>query len=171
MKTKFCNGGEADPSPLGILLGCRPGPVEPALAQSPSSTPSLPPSLAEVEAKELGLRGQQPLALLLPPTPPSLPLENQTDPRTRRKAYLWCKEFLLGAWRGLREDQLRITPIRSAPGGWGGPLEVVKPWSARGSADRCRFLSMYRFLSASLAVESSPPPRHLVLVQNRHLMS
>ncbi|XP_015744356.1 choline kinase alpha [Python bivittatus] len=33
-------------------------------------------------------------------------------PRTRRKAYLWCREFLRGAWRGLREDQLRITPIR-----------------------------------------------------------
>ncbi|XP_034272662.1 choline kinase alpha isoform X1 [Pantherophis guttatus] len=120
MKTKFCNGGEADPSsPLGFLLGCAPGPVlPPALTQSPSSPPS---SNADAEAKELGLRGQghqqqqqqqQQPPLVLPPTPPSPPAEEQPDPRTRRKAYLWCREFLRGAWRGLREDQLRITPIR-----------------------------------------------------------
>ncbi|ETE73467.1 Choline kinase alpha, partial [Ophiophagus hannah] len=46
-------------------------------------------------------------------TPPPPPAEEQPDPRTRRKAYLWCREFLRGAWRGLREDQLRITPIRA----------------------------------------------------------
>uniref|UniRef100_A0A8C6X2B7 Ethanolamine kinase n=1 Tax=Naja naja TaxID=35670 RepID=A0A8C6X2B7_NAJNA len=118
MKTKFCNGGEADPSsPLGFLLGCAPGPVlPPALTQSP---PSLPSSNADAEVKELGLRGQShqqqqppPPPLVLPPTPPSPPAEEQPDPRTRRKAYLWCREFLRGAWRGLREDQLRITPIR-----------------------------------------------------------
>ncbi|XP_070788629.1 choline kinase alpha isoform X1 [Pituophis catenifer annectens] len=121
MKTKFCNGGEADPSsPLGFLLGCAPGPVlPPALTQSPSSPPS---SNADAEAKELGLRGQghqqqqqqqqQQPPLVLPPTPPSPLAEEQPDPRTRRKAYLWCREFLRGAWRGLREDQLRITPIR-----------------------------------------------------------
>ncbi|XP_058012645.1 choline kinase alpha [Ahaetulla prasina] len=121
MKTKFCNGGEADPSsPLGFLLGCAPGPViPPALTQSPSSPPS---SNADAEVKELGLRGQghqqqqqqqqPPQPLVLPPTPPSPPAEEQPDPRTRRKAYLWCREFLRGAWRGLREDQLRITPIR-----------------------------------------------------------
>lgn len=113
MKTKFCNGGEVDASPLGLLLGCNPGPVLPALTQAPSS----PPSHAEAEAKELGLRGQPPQILALPspsPAPPSPPPtpEDQPDPRTRRKAYLWCKEFLPGAWRGLREDQLRITPIR-----------------------------------------------------------
>ncbi|XP_026562448.1 choline kinase alpha [Pseudonaja textilis] len=118
MKTKFCNGGGADPSsPLGFLLGCAPGPVlPPALTQSPPSPPS---SNADAEGKELGLRGQghqqqppPPQPLVLPPTPPSLPAEEQPDPRTRRKAYLWCREFLRGAWRGLREDQLRITPIR-----------------------------------------------------------
>lgn len=132
MKTKFCNGGEADPSPLGLLLGCTPGPVLPALSQSPS--PSAPSAHVEADAKELGLRGgqlphHQPLAppppppsSSLPPTPPSPPVEEQPDPRTRRKAYLWCKEFLPGAWRALREDQLRITPIRSvvvAPAGAG----------------------------------------------------
>lgn len=116
MKTKFCNGGEADPSsPLGFLLGCAPGPVlPPALTQSPSSPPS---SNADAEVKELGRQGQgqqQPPPLVLPPTPPSPPAEEQPDPRTRRKAYLWCREFLRGAWRGLREDQLRITPIRLA---------------------------------------------------------
>ncbi|KAK9410138.1 choline kinase alpha [Crotalus adamanteus] len=115
MKTKFCNGGEADSSPLGFLLGCAPGPGLPALTQSP---PSPPPSNTDTEVKELGLRGQgqqqqqQQPPLVLPPTPPSPPAEEQPDPRTRRKAYLWCREFLRGAWRGLREDQLRITPIR-----------------------------------------------------------
>ncbi|XP_070621858.1 choline kinase alpha isoform X1 [Erythrolamprus reginae] len=122
MKTKFCNGGEADPSsPLGFLLGCAPGPVlPPALSQSPSSPPT---SNADAEGKELGLRGQghqqpppppqqQQPPLVLPSTPTSPPAEEQPDPRTRRKAYLWCREFLRGAWRGLREDQLRITPIR-----------------------------------------------------------
>uniref|UniRef100_A0A098M159 Ethanolamine kinase n=1 Tax=Hypsiglena sp. JMG-2014 TaxID=1550645 RepID=A0A098M159_9SAUR len=116
MKTKFCNGGEADPSsPLGFLLGCAPGPVlPPALTQAPPSPPS---SNADAEGKELGLRGQgqqqqQPPPLVLPSTPTSPPAEEQPDPRTRRKAYLWCREFLRGAWRGLREDQLRITPIR-----------------------------------------------------------
>ncbi|XP_060625663.1 choline kinase alpha [Anolis sagrei] len=115
MKTKFCNGGEADSSPLGLLLGCgAPGPVLPALPQSPS--PPLPPPSSHAEAETK----QPPLALpvvsLPPPAPPSPPAgaeeQQQPEPRTRRKAYLWCKEFLRGAWRGLREDQIRITPIR-----------------------------------------------------------
>lgn len=113
MKTKFCNGGEADPSPLGFLLGCAPGPGLPALAQS---SPSPPPSNTDAEVKDLGRQGQQQQQppLVPPPTPPSPPAEEQPDARTRRKAYLWCREFLRGAWRGLREDQLRITPIRLA---------------------------------------------------------
>ncbi|XP_035395539.1 choline kinase alpha isoform X2 [Cygnus atratus] len=106
MKTKFCNG-DADPSPLGLLLGCSPGSaggggggVLPAGGggQSPSALPH-----AEPEGKE-------------PVPPPSSLLareeEPPLDPRTRRRAYLWCKEFLPGAWRGLREEQLRIDPIR-----------------------------------------------------------
>ncbi|XP_027313614.1 choline kinase alpha isoform X2 [Anas platyrhynchos] len=107
MKTKFCNG-DADPSPLGLLLGCSPGSaggggggVLPAGGQPPSALPH-----AEPEGKE-------------PVPPPSSPLpppareeEPPLDPRTRRRAYLWCKEFLPGAWRGLREEQLRIDPIR-----------------------------------------------------------
>ncbi|XP_042302438.1 choline kinase alpha isoform X3 [Sceloporus undulatus] len=119
MKTKFVNGGEADPSPLGLLLGCAPGPVLPALPQSPSPPSLQPPPPAEAEAKEpvVALRGQLALAPPPPPSspptpPPSPPAEEQPDPRTRRKAYLWCKEFLRGAWRGVREEQLRITPIR-----------------------------------------------------------
>uniref|UniRef100_A0A8C0IUH7 Ethanolamine kinase n=1 Tax=Chelonoidis abingdonii TaxID=106734 RepID=A0A8C0IUH7_CHEAB len=56
--------------------------------------------LAEVRAPQ-----HQPPATLPPP-------EEEPDSRTRRKAYLWCKEFLPGAWRGLREEQLRISPIR-----------------------------------------------------------
>lgn len=136
MKTKFCNGGEADPSPLGLLLGCSPGPVLPALTQAPSSQLSSSSSHSEAEAKELGLRGQQPQALALPspsPAPPSPSQDDQPDPRTRRKAYLWCKEFLPGAWRGLREDQLRITPIRLAGCGGGGTPPLPEHWCQWGS--------------------------------------
>ncbi|XP_065259830.1 choline kinase alpha isoform X3 [Emys orbicularis] len=104
MKTKFCNG-ETEPSPLGLLLGCSAGAgvVLPAAGQPPS-----PPTHPEAEGKELaGVRApqHQPPATLPPP-------EEEPDSRTRRKAYLWCKEFLPGAWRGLREEQLRISPIR-----------------------------------------------------------
>lgn len=123
MKTKFCNG-ETDPSPLGLLLGCSPvsgggGVVLPASGQPPS-----PLAHADPEGKDPVATGRgggaatPPSALLLPPPEEEPPL----DPRTRRKAYLWCKEFLPGAWRGLREEQLRISPIRSAlrraGGGW-----------------------------------------------------
>ncbi|XP_062475137.1 choline kinase alpha-like isoform X2 [Pezoporus occidentalis] len=111
MKTKFCNG-ETDPSPLGLLLGCSSGGgavVLPAAGQPPS-----PLAHAEPERKDPVAAGRgggatpPPSALLLPPPGEEPPL----DPRTRRKAYLWCKEFLPGAWRGLREEQLRINPIR-----------------------------------------------------------
>lgn len=76
------------------------------------------------EPKQLG--GRQPPSRL-PPPPPPLPLprrplpppaaDDQPEPRTRRRAYLWCKEFLPGAWRGLREDQFHISVIRSVAGG------------------------------------------------------
>ncbi|XP_069713948.1 choline kinase alpha isoform X2 [Phaenicophaeus curvirostris] len=95
MKTKFCNG-ESDPSPLGLLLGCGPGPggsVLSAAGQPPSPLPH-----ADPEGKG--------------PAPPPPAEEQPLDPRTRRRAYLWCKEFLPGAWRGLREEQLRVSPIR-----------------------------------------------------------
>ncbi|XP_054885793.1 choline kinase alpha isoform X2 [Poeciliopsis prolifica] len=36
----------------------------------------------------------------------------QPDPETRRKAYLWCREFLHGAWKGLAEEDFEITVIR-----------------------------------------------------------
>lgn len=39
--------------------------------------------------------------------------EDEPDPRTRRKAYRWCKEFLPGAWRFLEEDRFQIAVIRS----------------------------------------------------------
>lgn len=35
------------------------------------------------------------------------------DPDTRRKAYLWCREFLHGAWKNLAEEDFQITVIRS----------------------------------------------------------
>lgn len=34
------------------------------------------------------------------------------EPDTRRKAYLWCREFLHGAWKSLSEDDFNITVIR-----------------------------------------------------------
>uniref|UniRef100_A0A7N6C2H8 ethanolamine kinase n=1 Tax=Anabas testudineus TaxID=64144 RepID=A0A7N6C2H8_ANATE len=37
---------------------------------------------------------------------------DQPDPDTRRKAYLWCREFLHGAWKSLAETDFRITIIR-----------------------------------------------------------
>lgn len=37
---------------------------------------------------------------------------DQPDTDTRRKAYLWCREFLHGAWKSLTEDHFRITIIR-----------------------------------------------------------
>ncbi|XP_064019174.1 choline kinase alpha isoform X2 [Pogoniulus pusillus] len=96
MKTKFCNG-ESDPSPLGLLLGC----------SSATGQPPSPLVHADPEGKDPVAAGRG--AATPPPAPEEEP---PLDPRTRRKAYLWCKEFLPGAWRGLREEQLRINPIR-----------------------------------------------------------
>ncbi|XP_066108342.1 choline kinase alpha isoform X3 [Saccopteryx bilineata] len=118
MKTKFCNGGEAEPSPLGLLLSCGGGggsaTPAPGVGQQRDSASDLDP-------KQLG--GRQPPLALPPPPPPPLPLppasppppppaDEQPEPRTRRRAYLWCKEFLPGAWRSLREDQFHISVIR-----------------------------------------------------------
>ncbi|XP_065737920.1 choline kinase alpha isoform X4 [Phocoena phocoena] len=112
MKTKFCNGSEAEPSPLGLLLSCGSGSATPAPGVGQQRD-----AASDLEPKQLG--GRQPqLALPPPPPPPPLPLpppppaDDQPEPRTRRRAYLWCKEFLSGAWRGLREDQFHISVIR-----------------------------------------------------------
>lgn len=37
---------------------------------------------------------------------------DQPDLETRRKAFLWCREFLHGTWKGLTEDDFHITIIR-----------------------------------------------------------
>lgn len=37
------------------------------------------------------------------------------DLETRRKAYLWCKEFLHGSWKSLHENDFSITVIRYGP--------------------------------------------------------
>lgn len=113
MKTKFCNG-EADPSPLGLLLGCGPGSggggvVLPAAGQPPSPLSHGGPEGKDPAAAGRGGGAVSPAS----PVPPPPEEEPPLDPRTRRRAYLWCKEFLPGAWRGLREEQLRISPIRS----------------------------------------------------------
>ncbi|XP_036182313.1 choline kinase alpha isoform X2 [Myotis myotis] len=104
MKTKFCNGGEAEPSPLGLLLSCGSSSATPAPGVGQQRD-----AASDLESKQLG--GRQP-PLALPPPPPPPPADEQPEPRTRRRAYLWCKEFLPGAWRGLREDQFHISIIR-----------------------------------------------------------
>ncbi|XP_075401379.1 choline kinase alpha isoform X2 [Tenrec ecaudatus] len=104
MKTKFCNGGEAEPSPLGLLLSCGSGSAAPAPGVGPQRD-----AASDREPKQPGGR-QSPLALSPPPPPPVA--DEQPDPRTRRRAYLWCKEFLPGAWRSLVEDQFHISIIR-----------------------------------------------------------
>ncbi|KAM7019908.1 choline kinase alpha isoform 2-T2 [Passerculus sandwichensis] len=104
MKTKFCNG-DADPSPLGLLLGR--GSAATGQPPSPLAHPDPEGKDPAVASRGVGVATPPPA---LPP-----PLEEESpplDPRTRRRAYLWCKEFLPGAWRGLREEQLRISPIR-----------------------------------------------------------
>ncbi|XP_005491676.1 choline kinase alpha isoform X2 [Zonotrichia leucophrys gambelii] len=104
MKTKFCNG-DADPSPLGLLLGR--GSAATGQPPSPLAHPDPEGKDPTVASRGVGVATPPPV---LPP-----PLEEESpplDPRTRRRAYLWCKEFLPGAWRGLREEQLLISPIR-----------------------------------------------------------
>ncbi|XP_056348936.1 choline kinase alpha isoform X2 [Oenanthe melanoleuca] len=104
MKTKFCNG-DADPSPLGLLLG---------RGSAAAGQPPSPLAHPEPEGKDPTAAGRGGGVATPPPALPP-PLEEESpplDPRTRRRAYLWCKEFLPGAWRGLREEQLCISPIR-----------------------------------------------------------
>lgn len=131
MKTKFCNGGEAEPSPLGLLLSCGGGSAAPAPGVGQQRD-----AASDLETKPLGGR-QPPLALPPPPPlplplpPPPPPAEEQPEPRTRRRAYLWCKEFLPGAWRGLREDQFHISVIRSVAGQAGGQGEAARRWPVR----------------------------------------
>lgn len=38
--------------------------------------------------------------------------QDQPDPDTRRKAYLWCREFLHGSWKRVSEEEFRISIIR-----------------------------------------------------------
>ncbi|XP_071414807.1 choline kinase alpha isoform X2 [Pithys albifrons albifrons] len=104
MKTKFCNGS-ADPSPLGLLLG---------RGSAAAGQPPSPLAHPDPEGKDPAAAGRGGGAATPPPALPPPPEEEPPplDPRTRRRAYLWCKEFLPGAWRGLREEQLCISPIR-----------------------------------------------------------
>lgn len=37
---------------------------------------------------------------------------DEPDSDTRRKAYLWCREFLHGSWKSLHESDFKITIIR-----------------------------------------------------------
>ncbi|XP_043826015.1 choline kinase alpha isoform X2 [Dromiciops gliroides] len=127
MKTKFCNGGEAEPSPLGLLLSCGGGGG--GGAPSPGGGPAQQRDAeAVLEAEERGGgEGGGGRCCPPPPLPAPEPDEDPEDaaedpedaaedeapePRTRRKAYLWCKEFLPGAWRALPEEQFQISVVR-----------------------------------------------------------
>lgn len=37
---------------------------------------------------------------------------DEPDPDTRRRAHLWCTEFLHGSWKSLKEGDLKVTIIR-----------------------------------------------------------
>ena len=168
MKTKFCNGGEAEPSPLGLLLSCGSGSGSAAPAPGVGQQRD---AASDLEPKQLG--GRQPqLALPPPPPPPPLPLpppppaDDQPEPRTRRRAYLWCKEFLSGAWRGLREDQFHISVIRSVSAARRGGREGG--WAARtrlGDAGRGR--SLRSGAGPGALRPAKPPFRSLCEIQAR----
>ncbi|XP_068922623.1 choline kinase alpha [Petaurus breviceps papuanus] len=123
MKTKFCNGGEAEPAPLGLLLSCGGGGGGGGGgAPTPGGGPAQQRDAeAVLEAEERG-GGEGGGGLCRPPPPPERDEEPEEpeeaaedeapEPRTRRKAYLWCKEFLPGAWRALPEDQFHISVVR-----------------------------------------------------------
>lgn len=38
--------------------------------------------------------------------------QDQADLETRRKAFMWCREFLHGNWKTVSEDDFRVTVIR-----------------------------------------------------------
>lgn len=84
MKTKFINGVSSSPSmSLGLLV------TENALQVQPDTVEE------EESCKELLIRP-----------------DDQPDSDTRAKAYLWCREFLHGAWKSLSEEDFQITVIR-----------------------------------------------------------
>lgn len=47
----------------------------------------------------------------------------------QRRAYQWCREYLGGAWRRLRPEELRVHPVRWAVRG--GPGAEGRLWPSR----------------------------------------
>ncbi|XP_040184851.1 choline kinase alpha isoform X2 [Rana temporaria] len=86
MKTKFSCGDEL-PDSLGLLISSAGGLVSGQRIGEPGVVES--PEKEECRAPE-----------------------DEPDPRTRCKAYRWCKQFLPGAWRFLEEERFHITVIR-----------------------------------------------------------
>ncbi|MEE6498514.1 hypothetical protein FKM82_003134 [Ascaphus truei] len=110
MKTKF-SGVEEVPGSLGLLISAAGGLV---------TAPRGGEEEEEDRAKEESCRAQ----------------EDAPDPRTRRRAYRWCKEFLTGAWRGLEEERFQISIIR---GGLSNMLfHCSMPESVKSVADEPR---------------------------------
>uniref|UniRef100_A0A8C0QTQ1 Ethanolamine kinase n=1 Tax=Canis lupus dingo TaxID=286419 RepID=A0A8C0QTQ1_CANLU len=166
MKTKFCNGGEAEPSPLGLLLSCGGGGGGGNAAPAPGVGQQRD-AASDREPKQLG--GPPPPLALPPPPPPPLPLpppppppaDEQPDPRTRRRAYLWCREFLPGAWRGLLEDQFHISVIRSVA----VPRRGGRPGPPRPAGAEAMVLESVMF--AILAERSLGPKLYGIFPQGR----
>ena len=50
---------------------------------------------------------------------------DQPDLDTRRKAYLWCREFLHGAWKSLAEEDFHITIIRYRMSVWPVVMQLL----------------------------------------------
>ncbi|KAM9301588.1 choline kinase alpha-like isoform 2-T2 [Gastrophryne carolinensis] len=88
MKTKFACAADELPDSLGLLISSAGGGL---VVGAPVMASEV---VVVVEEKSCGAP------------------EDEPDPRTRRKAYRWCKEFLPGAWRFLEEERFRITAIR-----------------------------------------------------------
>uniref|UniRef100_A0A672I2J8 Ethanolamine kinase n=1 Tax=Salarias fasciatus TaxID=181472 RepID=A0A672I2J8_SALFA len=85
MKTKFINGVSNSPSmSLGLLV------TENALQVQPAAR-------VEEEAEDGGVRDRD---------------QDRPDPDTRLQAFLWCREFLHGAWRQLSPEDFHISVIR-----------------------------------------------------------
>ncbi|XP_043915379.1 choline kinase alpha [Protopterus annectens] len=98
MKTKFCAGDEAVPSPLdGLVI----------------NTNGMTVQCDFEECEEVRHEG------------PSL--------ETKRKAYVWCREFLHGAWKTIEEEEFQMTIVR---GGLSNMLfQCSLPDNVRPSAD------------------------------------
>lgn len=55
----------------------------------------------------------------------------EPEPETKHKAYLWCKEFLHGAWKSIEEEDFQISIIRYVCAFFGRYCSLTHPWTIR----------------------------------------